>query len=289
MSRLRSLSLLSFVLAFTTASAAQAQLAHLSIRSADDVLTEVRRVAALAGREEIVQQIDGMQLLAGPKDLAGIDRKKPVGLYLLPADETPLILVAFLPIADEKKLLTTLRLMGVEVKQGEKDAHELTTAEGLKLTLRFAHGHAHLAPALTPLPERLPNPARFLPADHRELVLGDLKLDRLERDVSRSLEGLADLALRFLARGSGNDPLDALKKGFELSVIHGKRADVMLEVDPKNSRLGLDVTVKPTEKGRLMRLAGLAARIAGTAEVDVSLGDRGSLRVRLRAAPDEKK
>src|SRR5438093_9287006 len=76
---------------------APAQTAHVSFRSADAVLDEVRRVAAVTGRDDLVKQIDGVRLLSGPRDLGGVDRKKPFGLYVLPSDGPGISVVAFLP------------------------------------------------------------------------------------------------------------------------------------------------------------------------------------------------
>jgi hypothetical protein len=290
-----------FVLALACLALAQtasAQVAHLSFRCADDVLGEVRKVAEIAGRRDLVGQLDGVQLLAGPNDYAGVDRKKPFGVYVVRADQTPICVAAFLPVADEKKLLTALPLLKVKVEDDKDGVRTLTTPDGLKLTMRFAHGHAHLAPAATPLPDRLPDPARFLPAGHRELIMGDLQLDRLGREGRGALEALGDLALRAVAREDGLG-------GFKLMLNPRAGVDLKLEVDPKNSAAGLDLKVKPPEKGRLGRLAELvrgAAVLAGKAnvEVDVALPGREmnlrlkveagkDVRVRLRTGEDGKK
>src|SRR5262249_28305144 len=84
------------------------QPAHLSFQSPDAVIAEVRRVAQVTGRDDLVKQIDGALLLSGPRDVGGVDRKKPFGLYLAPLDRAGASVVAFLPIADEKKFLITL-------------------------------------------------------------------------------------------------------------------------------------------------------------------------------------
>lgn len=295
MSRTSSLLLaLSALVCLALSQPASAQIAHLSFRSADDVLGKVRNVVDLAGRRDVAEQIEGMQLLAGPNDIAGLDRKKPFGLYLLPADETPVCVAAFFPVADEKKLLTALPLLNVKVEDGKNGVRTLTTTEGMKLTMRIAHGHAHVAPAATPLPERLPDPARFLPAGHRDLIMGDLKLERLEREMTRTLEALGDLALRALARevGGAKDKLEDLKDGFKLVLNPRPGVDLKLDIDPKNSALGLDLNVKPPEKGRLRRLAELvrgAAALAGKANVEVEValpGREGNLRLKVEAGKD---
>src|SRR5690348_1716299 len=77
--------------------------AHISFKSPDDVLAEVRRVAVLTGRDDLVKQLDGVLLLSGKRDVAGIDRKKPFGLYVAPRERGGISVVAFVPIADENK------------------------------------------------------------------------------------------------------------------------------------------------------------------------------------------
>lgn len=287
MSPARSISAtLTLALVLAAVPAAPAQVAHLSFRSTDDVLTQARRVADLAERKDVAGQIDGFQLLAGPNDIAGLDRKKPFGIYLLRGEESPVCVAAFFPVADEKKFLKALPLLGVKVEDGKNGVRTVTT-EGMKFGLCFAHGHVHVAPAATPLPARLPDPARFLPADHRELIAGDLKLDRVERELPGVLEGLVDLALRVLAKDAG-----VLKDGFKLVLNPRAGVDLKLDIHPKNSEIGLDLKVKPPEKGRLGRLAELvrgAAALAGKADVEVEValpGREGMLRLKVEAGKD---
>jgi hypothetical protein len=73
-------------------------------------------------------------------------------------------------------------------------------------------------PAATPFPERLPDPARFLPAGHRDLIMGDLKLARIGARVTGRLRALrrSGVAGDGLEAGGAKDKMEGLKGGFKL-------------------------------------------------------------------------
>src|SRR5690348_1017505 len=85
---------------------AAAQIAYVSIKSTDEMLADFRYLAPVFGQSGIVKQLDGV-IGADNKGLTGIDRRRPLGLYVLwpekitKLEELNFPVVAFVPITDE--------------------------------------------------------------------------------------------------------------------------------------------------------------------------------------------
>src|SRR5262249_36015538 len=92
------------------------------LKSFEGVVSDLKYLAALAGREDEVKNFEGIlrARIGGEKGLKGFDLKRPVGLYGTPGpnglDSTVVLMV---PLADEKEALGLLENLELKYEKGE--------------------------------------------------------------------------------------------------------------------------------------------------------------------------
>ena len=98
------------------------------VRSVDAVVDNVKLVVALAGRENVAQQIEGLiKAKIGPNGLEGIDSKRPFGGYArIGSDFNDVVGVAMIPIADEKAFLSLLENLNFKPARDKKGVYTVS-------------------------------------------------------------------------------------------------------------------------------------------------------------------
>src|SRR5262245_41752238 len=119
----------------------------LRIQPIDELLANIRYLAAQAGQEEQAKQFEGLlKSMAGPKGLDGIDMKRPLAVYgNIGPNGIDSTVVALIPVADEKALLALLARFEVKAEEG-KDGLYAIKHESLPVPvfLRFANKYAYV-------------------------------------------------------------------------------------------------------------------------------------------------
>jgi hypothetical protein len=177
----------------------QAQVAVVSIRSVDGLLSDIRYVLTLAGQEDKAKQLDGLiDALTGGKGLLGVDTKKPLGAYLnMPAlgDRPPVI--GYIPITRDKDFLDLLKQLNCQTKKGDGDIYELSQPiSEQKFYLRFANQHVYVSDAAARLEGKLADPATFLSNANRDnTVTAQVRLDQIPKEYKQLLQQLIEMEL----------------------------------------------------------------------------------------------
>src|SRR5262249_51533151 len=139
----------------------------------------------------------------GGKGLDGVDGKRPFGAYALwpdPADGVAALnfpVVAFVPVADEKRFLDLLRKLKCDPKK-DGTLYRLSVPDGPGLFLRFDHRYAFVSTRAATLQNRPPDPATLLPPGGQQGVLTARLL--VERFPKKGAHQLIDALLEPLAR-----------------------------------------------------------------------------------------
>jgi len=231
--------------------------ALLRIEAIDDLFADLRYILKQAGQKEVGDQLEmGLKLLTGGKGLAGIDTKKPIGLYASVAsklNESQVMLL--LPISDEKKFIEFLNERDIKPEKGNNGVYTLNLDNlPFPILARFANNYLYATakfnkdvkmPARDKLPkpaavlaggsgalsltanvDRLPNQIRKVAISFVALQLGNLKEEKLENETD------AQLALR-------GAMLDELAAQFKLIVEEGGPIQLKLNVDRKKHDLSM--------------------------------------------------
>src|SRR5713101_4229696 len=116
------------------------------VRSVDTVIDNVKLVVALAGRENIAQQIEGLiKTKVGPKGLEGIDPKRPFGGYARFTEELEVPAgVLMVPIADENAFLGWLENLNFKASKDEQGLYTVKTGLPVDVYFRFANKYAYV-------------------------------------------------------------------------------------------------------------------------------------------------
>src|SRR5262249_30688897 len=126
---------------------ARAQIAVVTVRSVESLLSDTKYVLKLAGQDELIQQLDGMiGLLGDGKGIPGIDGKKPLGVYVLePKNGAPLPpVVGFIPVTKEEDFFDALAKLHLEVsKPDDKGVRSIDVPRGGTVYVRAANGHLY--------------------------------------------------------------------------------------------------------------------------------------------------
>lgn len=242
--------------------------AHVSIRSADDLLADFRYLAPLVGQEMLPDQLDGLMTLTGVRKLDGVDRKKPFGVYVLwpekvakPEDLGPTPVV-FAPISDERAFLGLLKKVGVTLERIRGETYRVTMADQ-SVVLRFANGHAHVTTDASRLPEKLPDPATFRPGGGQKGILfASVRPDRIPKEHLKVLKPLFETieAAAALAAGKANAAqtrslVQGTRDAVEALLTGTREVTLGLEVDHKQHEMTLEVIVSPTAEGGIAEFA----------------------------------
>jgi hypothetical protein len=138
------------------------------IRSLDTLVENAKLLVALAGREEIANQVEGLiRAKIGAKGLEGIDPARPLGAYGRFGKDIDDIAGAILvPIADEKAFLGLLDNLNVQVTKGKNDIYTVQTGTPIEVYFRFANRYAYVAINAAALEQsKLADPVQILGKD----------------------------------------------------------------------------------------------------------------------------
>jgi hypothetical protein len=144
------------------------QIAVVSVRSVEDLLANARELATLSREQERFQTVEAFLHLQ-TKDLDGVDRQRPLGVYMVwpekngaPAFEHPEEILV-VPIVEEKRFLDLLeRLQGKPRKEGLR--YRVTLPGFPEYFFRFAHRCVYASTRADLLEGKLPDPATLWPA-----------------------------------------------------------------------------------------------------------------------------
>jgi hypothetical protein len=234
------------------ASAAQAQIAVVAVRSVDALRADTRYLAKLIGEDARSQALEAVlkQYLDG-KNGGGLDAKKPFGAYALWPEKIDGLeslsfpVVAFMPVADEKLFLGLLEDLKWKPRKTEDGLFSLSVSGDGDHYLRFVNGHAYVAKAAPPLRGKLPEPAALLPAGGaKSLLTASLRVEQLPREFDQ----LVDMARDTLCNLVGKSERDGVRKFAD--VVKGaakelRAIDLAVEIDPAQERLAIELTFVP--------------------------------------------
>src|SRR5437762_91321 len=93
----------------------------LRVQSIDNLMADVKYLAALVGEEEQAKQLEGiLNSMVGENGLAGFDTKRPLGVYATFGSEgIDSTAVGLIPVADEQALLGLLTRLNLKAEKGE--------------------------------------------------------------------------------------------------------------------------------------------------------------------------
>jgi hypothetical protein len=177
------------------------------VQSLDELMSNFRYLATLAGREEEAKQLEGIlkEKAGGPKGLEGIDAKRPAGLYAIFGEGGPadIAAIGLIPVADEKAFLGLIENLGYKATKDKDDVY-LVAGENLPVPVyfRFVHKHAYVTAlnreALLDK-DKILTPDKVLPARQSEVLSLTVRIDQVPKN------------LRDIAIGQVEQQLDAAK------------------------------------------------------------------------------
>jgi hypothetical protein len=267
--------------------------AYVAVRTADAGLEAFKYLAPLMDKEYSPAALEAFLRLRTGGDLEGLDRRRPLGAYLLwPADLRELAsfkapVVLFAPVTDQKKFLTLLDRLGCKPRQAEGGLCRLTVPDLPELSLCFAHGHAFAA-ARPELLRQPVAPETFLPkGGPQNLLSAVVRVEQFPPDAAKAIDkalqplleevaknpGLAPLAQRLPGETSVNykqrkELMERLRPGSPLwpevidsSLRQVRQAALLLDVDPGRRQLAAELALEPRPESAL----ATACAYAGTA------------------------
>jgi hypothetical protein len=148
-----------------TVGRAQQPTVVLSVRGIEPLLNDAEFIGNELGQEGAkATAINLISTVTGGKGLAGIDQKKPLGLYWnATAGAGPEMPVAFLPVSDAAALKGLLAELTPDFK--ETGGQWSMTVNGTKLFAKVSGGYCFVSPAPTSL-SKLPVPAKIVNAKY---------------------------------------------------------------------------------------------------------------------------
>jgi hypothetical protein len=253
------------------------------VQAIDELLANLRYLAAQAGQEEQAKQFEGfIKSMAGPKGLDGIDTKRPLALYgnIGPngIDSTAVLLI---PVADEKALLDLFARFEAKVEKGKEGLYTVKHDNlPVPVFFRFANKYAYV----TAQDESAIAPNKLLPP---EKVLGTGPVGVVSASVN-----IADIPneLRTTAIEQMRTQLEAAKqqrepnetdiqhkfKGQMIDAVGAQIASVLkdgdhvtlsVNVDRKAGDIALNLTLAGKENtklaGSILELAKAKSVVAG--------------------------
>jgi hypothetical protein len=198
------------------------------VRSLDTIFEHFKLLAALAGQEEIGNQIEGLiKTKVGPKGLEGIDPKRPFGAYARFGKELDDVAgVALVPIADEKAFLALLENLNFKATKRPNDVYTIPAGtKDIKIDVyfRFANKYAYVTAlkedALAPA--NLVHPAKIFPANQTAALSATVLIDQIPNTAKL-------VAMAFL-----EDKLDEIKdqkQPNETKAQHALRAESLKDM-----------------------------------------------------------
>jgi hypothetical protein len=237
---------------------ATAQLGVITVKSVDDARKAIRLLAEQAGEKDKADQLDQIiDAVTAGKGFAGIDTKKPLGIYVgMPAEagEKPPAVV-FIPISKKDDFIDLLKGLQVEVGEPENEIHKLTPPNGTVTYVRFANGHAYASDNADHLKDKLPDPAKFLPADSKtHLIAASLRLAQLPKKIKQELlDGIAK-GIEAEASKQREDEKPGEREGrimgaklagegFMAMIRDGEDFSLALDINAKSEKISLDLSL----------------------------------------------
>ena len=196
----------------------------VSISSVEDTLADVAYITKAAGAEDAGRTA----LLFGNAFTNGIDKKKPIGLYVSPKG-TDFVGVAFVPVTDLKTILATFKEQIGEPKDAGDGVQEIA-AQGRSVYLKEQTGWAFLSEKKENLADLPADPAALLGNLPKEYTIA------AKVSVPNIPEGLKRMAV------------DAIKEGFEQQLRANPGGGVDAELLEKMQRNQLESLVKMVDE-----------------------------------------
>ncbi|HEX5035450.1 MAG TPA: hypothetical protein VFW62_13300, partial [bacterium] len=198
----------------------------VSISSVEDTLADIAYITKAAGAEDAGRTA----LLFGNAFTNGIDKKKPIGMYVTPkAGGSDFVGVAFVPVTDLKTILATFKEQIGEPRDAGDGVKELTAPQGQSVYVKEQTGWAFISNEkenLTGLPA---DPAAMLGNMPKEYTLA------AKVSVANIPEGLKKMAV------------DTIKEGFERQ-LQANPPGVDSELAEKMQRNQLAALVKMVDE-----------------------------------------
>jgi hypothetical protein len=257
------------------------------IASLDGVLSDIKFLASVAGRDAEAKQLDDHIKQFLPNGFRGIDTKRPLGAYgTLDADgnlqsSTGAILV---PISDEKAFLELLESLKLKLQKGEDGVYGKSEEKENPLYLRFANKYAYITikEKASIAANKLLAPEKVLTLESAEVVSLSFRVDQVPQFIKQVALGQLDTRLSDLgAEQPANEtaPQHAIKAqaakeiGRHISALvnEGGTITVRLDLDRQAGKLALEMSTsaKPGSKladgiAALANSQSLFAGLSGT-------------------------
>ncbi|MBX3439289.1 MAG: hypothetical protein KF861_17500 [Planctomycetaceae bacterium] len=202
--------------------------AVINAAGVDRLLTDAQYVFEAAERPELMDWLNqGLGMIG---NLDGVDREKPFGAMLFLDSGFPPVPfpVTYIPVKDERRLLDTMSLRGVQWKKSGTADNRYETVDQPHLKLRFSNGYAFLVDRGDwILDEELPDPVAYnepltsrydvavsvrigaVPLGIRTVFLGFLRSSTESELQQRDNEPAAAFRIR---RANGISMLEALEE-----------------------------------------------------------------------------
>lgn len=267
------------------------------LASLDSLIADARYLADLVGKGNEAENAEQfLKTMIDEKGFAGLDTKRPMGLYgfLTPGGvDSPVVVL--LPVVDEKAVREKVESFGLKLEKAEGDTWKLDLDKPPVPTLyiKFANKYAYVTHRDEALAaDRLLDPAKVLagsgvasvvinfdeiPKELKEVVLGQTELQLSNaKDKEMRGETKAQKALRLAV-------LDEMYFRFKQLLTEGGPLALRLDLDRKAHEMTLSASLagKPDSKmaeaiAELGKRSGVAAGVLGrdsaiSANVDLVL------------------
>jgi hypothetical protein len=237
----------------------------LRVQSIDNLMADVKYLAALVGEEEQAKQLEGLlNSMAGEKGLAGFDTKRPLGVYATFGSEgIDSTAVGLIPVADEQALLGLLTRLNFKAEKGQDGIYTVAKSDKVPVDVyfRFANGYAYvtarsksaiaqdkLLPPTQVLPvERVGTLSLVLHIDQIPKPLREIGLSEFERRVKETPpEGKTEAERQLDTRIR-----DQFVAAIATLVDDGEEVALRLDVDRQRNTLSFDMSLSGKPGTRL--------------------------------------
>jgi hypothetical protein len=242
--------------------------AVVRIKSIDGLIDDALYLAKLVGREEEAKQGEGFLRSLFPNDeSAGIDSKRPIGLYGVLDNALPnSSAVLMVPVASDKAFLDLLNNYGVEAKKDEKtEVYSATTALPVPVPIffRLANKYAYIT-AQNPnglAKDKLLDPAKVLSSQRNAVLAATFYLERIPRGMRDLGLGFMDMSINQQAKfppGASKaekalqqEVIKSVSKNIGSLLKEGSSVEVVLDLDRKAGELLLEAIINGKKGSRL--------------------------------------
>jgi len=294
----------------SAAKRAHAQILTVAIKSADDLLTQVRTLAGTFDAGTAKPILDGLDVLEAGEVLKGVDRAKPLlaTFEMFPAPQSGPLglprLVLYVPVTNQADFLATIRKFGVDISDqanAEGFSHRLNLVAARSAPPFFVLASPPTGfTVITNVPSgvdalRASKPEQLRPANSGAVFAG-LRIDRIPQPYHEPLIGAVKrlMAGAKVQRGGQSDAefkgqvasATSIENAVASLVHDGRELSFNLDINPKSNRfsIGLKVDAKPdsalagsfasfaARKSRFRALShGAAVSLAGIIPLDDGL------------------